>query len=427
MDSHWIKPTVTHTNVTTLADAKKITTRSDSRKALGNVTNNKTSGDLKAPGLIAQAQKLMAAKGGRKVSNTKTTASKPEMVKCTYNELPKPMIALKREDSRVCRRSLSKIRSALMKKSSTENITALLDTPTLIQTHSVQLLNQVENIDANDIGNPQLVPEYVNDIYNYLYQVERQFQIRENYMEQHSQITPKMRHILVDWINEVHLQFKLETETYHMAISIIDRYLQATPEVERRKLQLVGVTALFLASKYEELYPPEIHDFVYITSDTYTKQEIIAMELQIFKALQFNLSVPQCIHFLRRFTKAAKSEDSQHSLAKYIMELTTMDYTLSHIRPSEVAAASLFLAIQLIPIDGKEGLAAWTPTLLFYSKYEAVHLMPTVKRMALLIKNAPEAKLQAVYTKYQMAKFNHIAKNPALNNDALDKIINAFC
>lgn len=387
---------------------------------------------LKAPALNAQAQKMVATKD--KLSNSKIVAPKIQQttttvdaVKVAFAELPKPMIALKREDSRVCRRSLTKLRTALMKKTNSEpNIITPTDvTNSVIQTHSVQLLNQVENIDINDFGNPQLVPEYVNDIYNYLYQVERQYQVREHFMDKHTEVTPKMRHILVDWINEVHLQFKLETETYHMAVSIIDRYLQVTPNVQRSKLQLVGVTALFLAAKYEELYPPEINDFVYITSDTYTKQQIIEMELKIFKALDFNLSVPQCIHFLRRFTKAAKSNENQHLLAKYVMELTSMDYTMAHFKPSEVAAASLFLAIQLLPIDGRNGASAWTPTLVFYSKYDVEHLMPIVKRMASLLKSAPTAKLQAVITKYQQPKFHSIAQHLVLTHEYLDKIIDS--
>lgn len=51
----------------------------------------------------------------------------------------------------------------------------------------------------------------------------------------------------------------------------------------RSNLQLVGVAALFISSKYEELYPPDISDFVYITDDTYTKQQVIEMEKHILK------------------------------------------------------------------------------------------------------------------------------------------------
>lgn len=133
--------------------------------------------------------------------------------------------------------------------------------------HSTQLIHQVDNIDEKDLGNPQMCADYVNDIYTYLHQLERVFPIRENFLLEQVDVTPKMRSVLLDWINEVHHQFSLETETYYMAVSMIDRYLQAEQTTSRKYLQLVGVTSLFMASKYEELMPPEINDFVYVTGE----------------------------------------------------------------------------------------------------------------------------------------------------------------
>lgn len=92
-----------------------------------------------------------------------------------------------------------------------------------------------------------------------------------------------MRGVLIDWLNEVHHQFHLTLETFHMTVSIIDRYLQEVTQLSRKYLQLVGVTALFIASKYEDLYPAEIGDFVYIADNTYTKKQILQMEKQIIR------------------------------------------------------------------------------------------------------------------------------------------------
>lgn len=135
------------------------------------------------------------------------------------------------------------------------------------ESHSSKLLHQIENIDIKDGENPQLLAEYVNDIYVYLFKLERSFPINEKYLSTQMDVTPKMRSVLLDWINEVHNQFSLELETYHMTVSMIDRYLQSTTSTPRRYLQLVGVTSLFMASKYEELMPPEINDFVYVTGE----------------------------------------------------------------------------------------------------------------------------------------------------------------
>lgn len=83
-----------------------------------------------------------------------------------------------------------------------------------------------------------------------------------------------MRAILVDWIIEVHLKFKLLPETLFITVSLIDRYLELE-QIKRTNLQLVGVTAMLIASKYEEIYAPEVRDFVYITDNAYTKEEIL--------------------------------------------------------------------------------------------------------------------------------------------------------
>lgn len=79
--------------------------------------------------------------------------------------------------------------------------------------------------------------------------LENIFPIRDKFLETQMDVTPKMRSVLLDWINEVHNQFNLENETFHMTASMIDRYLQAVTSTPRRFLQLVGVTALFMASK----------------------------------------------------------------------------------------------------------------------------------------------------------------------------------
>lgn len=145
--------------------------------------------------------------------------------------------------------------------------TPMIEHPLYPSIHSTRLLHQIENIDVGDIGNTQMVSEYVNDIYQYLFKLELFMPIEKEFLARQVDVTPKMRSVLLDWINEVHNQFSLETETYHMTVSMIDRYLSSNKTTPRRFLQLVGVTCLFMASKYEELMPPEISDFVYVTGE----------------------------------------------------------------------------------------------------------------------------------------------------------------
>lgn len=143
--------------------------------------------------------------------------------------------------------------------------------------------------------------------------------------------------------------------------------MQRVKSTARKNLQLVGVAAMFLASKYEELYPPEVNEFVYITDNTYSKEQILHMEKHIFKVgwcslsnylvvvfvesiykcsifhyylqcLEFQVNAPTSILFLRRFSKAANADAVTHSMAKYFIESASIDYNLSEYLPSEVSA-----------------------------------------------------------------------------------------
>ena len=75
--------------------------------------------------------------------------------------------------------------------------------------------------------------------------------------------------------------------------------------MSRRKLQLVGVTAMLVACKYEEMYAPEVGDFAYITDNAFTKAQILEMEQLVLRSLNFQLGRPLPLHFLRRASKVA--------------------------------------------------------------------------------------------------------------------------
>ena len=136
-------------------------------------------------------------------------------------------------------------------------------------------------MDVNDLKDPQLCSEYAAEIFNWLRTTESEPGnnncVASTYMTKQEDINEKMRSILIDWLVEVHLKFKLVPESLYLTVNLIDRYLDKE-QVNRQKLQLVGVTAMLIACKYEEIYPPIVRDFVYITDNAYTKEEILEME-----------------------------------------------------------------------------------------------------------------------------------------------------
>lgn len=140
------------------------------------------------------------------------------------------------------------------------------------------------------------VPHYQHDILTYLKEAERKHRPKPGYMRKQPDITHSMRTILVDWLVEVCEEYRLQNETLCLAISYIDRFLSYM-SVVRAKLQLVGTAAMFIAAKYEEIYPPDVGEFVYITDETYTRSQVLKMEQLILKVLSFDLTVPTALAF----------------------------------------------------------------------------------------------------------------------------------
>ncbi len=105
--------------------------------------------------------------------------------------------------------------------------------------------------------------------------MQRQKRPSTAYMETlQRDIQPNMRAILMDWVVEVAAEYKLVSDTLFLAASFVDRYLSCRA-IDRTQLQLVGVAALFLAAKYEEIYPPQLNDFVFVAASTYTREQVL--------------------------------------------------------------------------------------------------------------------------------------------------------
>ena len=119
---------------------------------------------------------------------------------------------------------------------------------------------------------------------------------------------------------------------------------------------------MFIASKVEEMYAPEINDFVYITDQAYTAAEIRQMELRMLRAIDFNLSRPLPLHFLRRNSKAGDVDVMQHTIAKYLLEIALVEYDLAHYPPSMMAAGALLLSLMVSETDSTLS-SVWTPML----------------------------------------------------------------
>lgn len=260
------------------------------------------------------------------------------------------------------------------------------------------------------------VPEYEEDIYNYLRQAELRNRAKPGYMKRQQDITSSMRSILVDWLVEVSEEYKLHRVTLFLAVNYIDRFLSKI-SVLRGKLQLVGAASMFLAAKYEEIYPPDVKEFAYITDDTYTAQQVLRMEHLILKVLTFDVAVPTTNWFCEDFAKSCDADDKLKSLTMFLSELTLieMDTYLKYV-PSITAAAALCLARYSL------GLEPWTAALVKKTGYEIGHFVDCLKDLHKTYQGAEGHQQQAVQEKYKQDKYQQVSdftKNPVPHSLAL--------
>jgi G2/mitotic-specific cyclin 2 len=164
-----------------------------------------------------------------------------------------------------------------------------------------------------------------------------------NYMESQKELAWKMRGILTDWLIQVHVRFRLLPETLFLCVNIIDRFLSARV-VSLAKLQLVGVTCMFIAAKFEEICAPSVTHFLMCADSTYTESEILQAERYVLKTLDWNMSYPNPVHYLRRVSKADEYNVQVRTLAKYLLEIGCLEWRLIAAPPSLLAAASIWLA-----------------------------------------------------------------------------------
>lgn len=172
-----------------------------------------------------------------------------------------------------------------------------------------------------------------------------------DYMEGQNEIDNGMRQTLVDWLLQVHLRYHLLPETLWIAINIVDRFLSKRI-VSVVKLQLVGVTALFIASKYEEILAPAVDEFVFVTDNGYTREEILKGEKIMLATLDFQIS-GYCSPYswMRKISKADDYDIQTRTLCKFIVEVTLLDYRFLRVKPSLVAAVGMYTARQMLGGD----------------------------------------------------------------------------
>jgi hypothetical protein len=175
--------------------------------------------------------------------------------------------------------------------------------------------------------------------------------------------------------------------------------------VEKAKLQLLGVSSLLIASKYEEIYAPEVRDFVYITDKTYTKDEIMKMEYKILSTLNFDILSVYPYTFLQRFHFVTECDMKSFYLAQFILEYSLLEYKMMEYCSSIRAAASLYMARKLLRIEPN-----WCKELVSITNYQERDLKSCAKDLCNILEFIHRLTLKACMVKFSSTKFMEVSK-----------------
>ncbi|CAH8270217.1 unnamed protein product [Arabidopsis lyrata] len=344
-------------------------------------------GDNKVPALGPKRQPLAARnpeaqKAVQKRNLVVKQQTKPVEVIETKKEVTKKELAMSPKDKKVTYSSVLSARS--------KAACGIVNKPKIL------------DIDESDKDNHLAAVEYVDDMYSFYKEVEKESQPKM-YMHIQTEMNEKMRAILIDWLLEVHIKFELNLETLYLTVNIIDRFL-SVKAVPKRELQLVGISALLIASKYEEIWPPQVNDLVYVTDNAYNSRQILVMEKTILGNLEWYLTVPTQYVFLVRFIKASMSDPEMENMVHFLAELGMMHYDTLMFCPSMLAASAVYTARCSLNKS-----PAWTNTLQFHTGYTESEIMDCSKLLAFLHSRCGESRLRAVYKKYSKAENGGVA------------------
>jgi len=295
--------------------------------------------------------------------NDKVVAQAKKIKQCVNAEEKKRVLSKKRQVvTSVYIQKLEKIPRNLKTDSVNRNISGDFEQEMLLCEQLPKSECYLENIIfpcdvLRSTRNADLFPrEYISQITRSLNMSEKKYTELfpcPNYFDRQKDIRPRMRVILFAWLTEVHLKFELKEVVLWAAFQICDRFLSKV-NINRKKLQLVGCTSLWIASKYHEIYPPMAGDLVHVSDNAFTKCEIVAMECRICGVLSYQFSIPNALNFLDRYTdiamesvKEQRMKDRVKWLARYGLERFHLNVLALKYSPSLLAAGALFAALRL--------------------------------------------------------------------------------
>ncbi|PIM98172.1 G2/Mitotic-specific cyclin A [Handroanthus impetiginosus] len=252
--------------------------------------------------------------------------------------------------------------------------------------------SKIIDIDAN-VKDPLMCPDIAADLFENLYWLEVEKRPRRDYMEKvQKHINPQTRAYCIDWVVDAADKLNLFRDTLHLAVNYMDRYLSGN-EVDHKTLQLVGMTCMMIASKYQEVRQCHIDfdSYIYLTRGMFTRDDLKSKWRARFM----------------RAAQAGKKSPSQRleCMASYLIELSLLSYQMVQFLPSMVAASAVFLA-QHILFPGEQ---PWNATLQHYTHYKPSDLCRCVLALNESCYESCSRSLPTIRFKYSQPRYHYVA------------------
>ncbi|KAJ6253213.1 cyclin-a2-4 [Anaeramoeba flamelloides] len=256
------------------------------------------------------------------------------------------------------------------------------------------------------------VTEYSKEIYeNYRARETRHLPSPTYLEDKQTNITSLQRKILVNWINDVCQELNLHSETYYLSINYLDRFL-TRQKCPVEYLQLIAVTCIFIASKYEEIYSPEIEELSEYTKNLCKPNQILRSETLILNCLRFRFTVVTPKQFLRWYLRAASSSIKVMLIANYLLELQSLEYAFLNFKPSMIAASCVAAARWILndQNNNNKNKHWWDKTMEHYTGYIESELTECISFLIQAFKNAPNSQYNSSYEKYGDENLRQVSK-----------------
>lgn len=253
----------------------------------------------------------------------------------------------------------------------------------------------------------KIKPHLLNEMYHQMLKDEKEFEDIFNYQtyfEIQTDINEKMRAVLIDWIVEVHKLFELSQETLFLAVDIIDKYL-CRKFILKHKLQLLGITSLWIACKYLDVFVIDLKYCVYITESTYTDDEIRKMEKEILCALDYTITMPSILNFYDILAVNFCLCEKPYYIGRYILETYLLDTGINKYKKSLVACSTVYLAIKI----GSENMTNYNLVNNYIEDDEKI-VKACAKEILYLVMNVRNAGFNGILNKYASEEYLEVSK-----------------